>query len=86
MNPEIQDQVRRISQFNENESKKMIEIKKLLTSKLFLAMLISIIVSASFLIITNTVNGIITYITPETENVVFEVISILFDMYPKFYF
>ena len=48
MNPEIQDQIRRISQFNENESKKMIEIKKLITSKLFLMMLISIIVSTVF--------------------------------------
>ena len=79
MNPEIQDQVRRISQFNETESKKMIEIKKLLTSKLFLVMLISIMTSALLLIITNTVNGILTYITPETENVVLEVIYILFE-------
>ena len=79
MNPEIQDQIRRISQFNENESKKMIEVKKLLTSKLFLGMLISIIVSAVMLIITNTVNGIIAYITPETENIFAEVLYILFD-------
>ena len=42
-------------------------------------MLISIMASALLLIITNTVNGILTYITPETENVVLEVIYILFE-------
>ncbi len=41
MNPELQEQINKIQNFNENESKKVIELKKLFSSKLFLVLIIA---------------------------------------------
>ena len=79
MNPNIQEQLSRITQFNETESRKMIEIKKLLTSKLFLIMIISLIISVVALVGVNIYNGITFYITPETENIASEIMYIVFN-------
>ena len=59
MNPEIQNQINRIQNFNENESKKVIELKKLFTSKLFLGLIISSILVMILLFVTNFVNQLI---------------------------
>lgn len=59
MNPEIQNQINRIQNFNENESKKVIELKKLLSSKLYLGLIISSIIVIALLFITNFVNQLI---------------------------
>ena len=59
MNPEIQNQINRIQNFNENESKKVVELKKLFTSKLYLGLIISSIIVIALLFITNFVNQLI---------------------------
>ena len=63
MNPDIQNQINRIQNFNENESKKMIELKKLFTSILFLGLIISSFIVILLLFVTNFVNQLIAYDT-----------------------
>lgn len=66
MNPEIQNQINQIQNFNENESKKIVELKKLFSSKLFLATIILSISVIVLLFVTNFVNQLLSY---ETINV-----------------
>ena len=59
MNHEIQDQINKVNRFNENDSNKMVAIKKLLSSKFTLITLIVTIFTIAFYYVLCVVNQII---------------------------